>query len=238
MVGGSLFSRSPGVKIIYPGIVTAPLTIFFEGWLLGWAIAWPPGPINLEMIRRGLTRGAWPALVVGLGACTGDFLWALVMNSGATALGDNPKVKLALSVLSTALLFFIAYSLLKSWFKAVRNPAPTSTVVEATTAPTNRRNGYLIGLSLSFTSPWNIAFWFALAGQTVSYGGGFNSRLLFAGAVLTGALCWILILSTAAGLGSRWIQPGQRKHADLLAAVFMIALALKTFAVLFATYKS
>ena len=53
------------------------------GLLLGWSVAWPPGPINAEMIRRGLTRGFWPAYSVGLGACTGDFLWALAVALGA-----------------------------------------------------------------------------------------------------------------------------------------------------------
>jgi len=65
--------------------VLAPnlLPLLGKGLLLGWSVAWPPGPINSEMIRRGLSRGFWPAYAVGLGACSGDFLWALAVTLGA-----------------------------------------------------------------------------------------------------------------------------------------------------------
>jgi len=52
-----------------------------NGYILGWSVAWPPGPINAEMIRRGLLPkdrggGFWSAWPIGLGACTADFIWA------------------------------------------------------------------------------------------------------------------------------------------------------------------
>jgi threonine/homoserine/homoserine lactone efflux protein len=50
------------------------LPLIGKGFLLGWSVAWPPGPINSEMIRRGLSRGFCTAYAVGLGACSADFL--------------------------------------------------------------------------------------------------------------------------------------------------------------------
>ena len=55
----------------------AALATIGTGLLLGWSVAWPPGPINAEMIRRGLAGRHGAALALGLGACSGDFLWAL-----------------------------------------------------------------------------------------------------------------------------------------------------------------
>jgi len=45
-----------------------------NGYILGWSVAWPPGPIDAEMIRRGLLPkdrggGFWSAWPIGLGAC-------------------------------------------------------------------------------------------------------------------------------------------------------------------------
>ena len=62
-----------------------------NGLILGWSVAWPPGPINAEMIRRALIShkqggGFWAAWQIGLGACSGDFLWALGVAAGAGAL--------------------------------------------------------------------------------------------------------------------------------------------------------
>jgi len=61
-----------------------------NGYILGWSVAWPPGPINAEMIRRGLLPkdrggGFWSAWPIGLGACTGDFIWAFGVSVGAGA---------------------------------------------------------------------------------------------------------------------------------------------------------
>src|SRR5437588_13095785 len=47
---------------------TMSLGTLANGFILGWSVAWPPGPINAEMIRRGLLPkergggfwGAWP----------------------------------------------------------------------------------------------------------------------------------------------------------------------------------
>ena len=41
------------------------VSLALYGALLGWSVAWPPGPINAEIVRRGLSRGFWPAYGVG-----------------------------------------------------------------------------------------------------------------------------------------------------------------------------
>src|SRR6266403_5999207 len=61
---------------------TMTLSPLANGYILGWSVAWPPGPINAKMIRRGLLPkdrggGFWSAWPIGLGACSGDFLFSL-----------------------------------------------------------------------------------------------------------------------------------------------------------------
>ena len=65
--------------------------IIVNGLILGWSVAWPPGPMNAEMIRRALLQraqggGFSAAWQLGLGACTGDFIWALGVAAGASGL--------------------------------------------------------------------------------------------------------------------------------------------------------
>ena len=69
-----------------------------NGYILGWSVAWPPGPINAEMIRRGLLPkdrggGFWSAWPTGLGACTGDFIWAFGVSVGARALLNSVEIR-------------------------------------------------------------------------------------------------------------------------------------------------
>src|SRR6266571_3429518 len=89
------------------------MSILINGFVLGWSVAWPPGPVNAEMIRRGLLPreqgGAfWETWRVGLGACTGDFLWAFAVAAGAGALLNEPGVRIALGATSLVLLLVLS----------------------------------------------------------------------------------------------------------------------------------
>jgi threonine/homoserine/homoserine lactone efflux protein len=84
-----------------------------NGFVLGWSVAWPPGPVNAEMLRRSViprsqNGGFWAAWQLGLGACTGDFLWALAVMTGAGALLNTPHIRRILAVVSFLLLLFLA----------------------------------------------------------------------------------------------------------------------------------
>src|SRR5215469_10742043 len=86
-----------------------------NGLILGWSVAWPPGPINAETIRRALIPpsqggGFWAAWQIGLGACSGDFIWALGVAAGAGVLLASPRLHFALGVISFLLLLFLAFS--------------------------------------------------------------------------------------------------------------------------------
>jgi threonine/homoserine/homoserine lactone efflux protein len=85
-----------------------------NSYILGWSVAWPPGPINAEMIRRGLPPkdrrgGFWSAWPIGLGACTGDFIWAFGVSVGAGALLNSVGIRRVLAIVSLALLVFLGF---------------------------------------------------------------------------------------------------------------------------------
>lgn len=163
------------------------------GFLLGWSVAWPPGPINAEMVRRGLARGFRPAIAVGLGACSGDALWA-----GAVMLGIGllvgPAMRFGLALVSTSLLLLLATLFLSSAWQSWRRgraAAPFRAGGEGT------RGGYLLGLGLALTSPWNLAFWLAVMGRPQSLASGFGGALTVAAAVILGAGTWCFVLCGA-----------------------------------------
>jgi threonine/homoserine/homoserine lactone efflux protein len=172
---------------------SALLPLATYGFLLGWSVAWPPGPINAEIVRRGLARGFWPAYSVGLGAATGDALWAVAVVLGAGLLFDSPGARFALSVLSTALLLLLAGVFLRgAWrgFAAWR----AGVAADAPGRFDGGRAGYLLGLGLALSSPWNIAFWLAVIGRSETLQGGIAASLVVAGAVILGTTLWVLLL--------------------------------------------
>ncbi len=206
--------------------------LVLQGLLLGWSVAWPPGPINAEMIRRSLVRGFWPAWAVGVGASSGDFVWAIAVALGAGALADLPGVRPALGGLSLVLLLFLAWSFLagawRSWRESTnpeaRQPSPT---IESA------RGGFVLGFTLALSSPWNIAFWLAVIGQQAGGVLSFGRSLVLASAVVAAATAWSLFLCSAVRLGARFATPlweiGTRAATGALMLYFAVRLALRLF---------
>jgi threonine/homoserine/homoserine lactone efflux protein len=58
------------------------MDLFFEGIIIGFAIAAPVGPIGVLCIRRTLAEGRASGLVSGLGAATADAIYASVAALG------------------------------------------------------------------------------------------------------------------------------------------------------------
>ena len=205
-----------------------------NGLVLGWSVAWPPGPINAEMIRRALLPraqggGFWAAWQLGLGAVTGDFVWALGVAAGAGALLASPRLHLILGLISFLLLLFLAFIFARGAWRAAHlhlNPDRA----EPTTSPGGASRGYFLGLTLALTSPWNIGFWFAVVGgQGAAQGQAtFLGSLALAGAVVSGAITWTIVLCTALRLGARiFARPAWQIGTQLVSALVMLVFAAR-----------
>jgi len=164
------------------------------GFLLGWSVAWPPGPINAEIARRCLARGFWAGFGLLLGACSGDALWALLVSLGVGTLLTGVLLHRLLGVVSVALLLTLAFLFGRSAWRDLRVPA------DAPPPPArfdSVRASYALGASMALTSPWNVAFWLAAVGRPEMTRYGLPALLVMAGGVLAGALTWGLLWSAA-----------------------------------------
>lgn len=201
-------------------------TLVLQGFLLGWSVAWPPGPINAEMLRRGLARGFRSAFAVLIGACAGDFAWAFFVALGAGAVADRADVRLALGIVSLALLLLLAAVFLRS----ARASLARSRAGSGPPRPRpldGERGGLLVGLILSITSPWNLAFWLAVMGHGSATGEipSISSALVLAAAVLSGAFAWGLVFCGALHFGARLATPRWEVGSQALTGLLMLGFA-------------
>lgn len=199
--------------------------LLLQGFALGWSVAWPPGPINAEAVRRSLSSGFWSAYMLCLGGCFGDSLWALAVALGAGAVTSLPGVKWLLVMASMVLLVVISVTFLrKAWLslRAMRRG-------EQEAAPPSRldgaRGGFVLGLTLALSSPWNVAFWLAVMGRPDFQTLSLSASLLFAAAVIVGAATWGLLLCTAGRLGARFSSPSWGVVTHGLTGLLMLYFA-------------
>lgn len=202
---------------------------FLNAYLLGWSVAWPPGPINAEMIRRGLLPkeqggGFWASWPVGLGACAGDFLWAFAVSVGAGALLGSINVRRVLAVVSLVLLLFLAARFAASAWKIYRSQR----CVDLAPAPQAKGRGFLLGFLVVLMSPWNIGFWLAVIGSQSTPHAGVRQSLALAGVVMLGALTWGVVLCTAVKLGAQiFSTPAWQVATEAITAAVMLWFAVR-----------
>ncbi len=184
------------------------LSLASTGFVLGWSVAWPPGPINAEIARRCLATGFWSGFGVLLGACAGDALWAVLVTLGVDTLFAGETMRSVMGVVSIALLLALAAVFLRgavaSW-RGAGGPAANSRRFES------GRASVLLGATMALTSPWNVAFWLATIGRPEMARLGLPSLFVMAAAVIAGALTWgVLWGASVVFLHGRFDQGGSR----------------------------
>ena len=200
-----------------------------NGYILGWSVAWPPGPINAEMIRRGLLPkdrggGFWPTRPIGPGACTGDFIWAFGVSVGAGVLFDPVEFWRVLAIVSLALLLFLAVRFaIGAWkiycaHRSVDFQAPKS----------KRRGAFLFGLFVVLMSPWNVGLSLAVIGSQPAQSASVRQSLAIAVAVVLGALTWGVVLCAALKFGAHiFSHPNWQVATEAITAAVMLWFAIR-----------
>ena len=200
------------------------------GFLLGWSVAWPPGPINAESARRCLAGGFWAGFSLLLGACSGDALWAVLVSLGIGVLFVAPLARSIMGFVSVALLAALSLVFLRGAWRALK--APRAAVAEPPRF-NSRRAGFLLGAGMALTSPWNVAFWLAAIGRPEMAGYRLAELLTMAAAVLAGALTWGIIWASSVTLVGRRAASGDSARwwtfgVDLATAALMAAFAIRS----------
>jgi len=206
------------------------LSTLANGLVLGWSVSWPPGPVNAEMIRRGLLPsrqggGFWPAWVIGIGACAGDFTWALGVSLGAGAVLNAPLIRRVLAVVSLALLLFLGFMFARSAWRIFETHRAQA---EGMLPQGGRRGGLLLGFVMAVTSPWNLGFWLAVIGSQSIGCASLQQSIGLAAAVVLGALIWTLVLCTGVKLGAGiFSRPEWQILTQAVTALVMVVFAIR-----------
>lgn len=181
------------------------LDLLATGYLLGWSVAWPPGPINAEVARRCLARGFWAGYLLILGASSADAVWAVLVALGAGVAFTTPGARNGLGVVSLVLLLALAALFLRGAWRAARGVAGPARRLRFE----GRRAGYFLGFAMAAASPWNVAFWLAAVGRPEMTQLGLRAMLIVAAAVIGGALSWGMlwcgsVVALHRGAGGKW----------------------------------
>ncbi|MBN5516981.1 LysE family translocator [Pseudomonas aeruginosa] len=160
------------------------LAIFLAALLFGFAFNISPGAVFSETLRRGLTGGFRPALLVQLGSLIGDAVWALLGLTGLALLLGYEQVRMPLTLVCAAYLAWLGVQGLRD---AWNPPLAAENVGE------QERNAFGAGAAISLSNPKNLVYWGALGSALAGIVDGTpnqaQSLVFFAGFMLS-SLIW------------------------------------------------
>ena len=85
--------------------------------LLGLTLAAPIGPVNVEIIKRGLNSGFRQAILTGAGAMCADATYLTLIFFGLTTFLNNAAMKLVLGVAGSFILIYLGSLSAKDFFR-------------------------------------------------------------------------------------------------------------------------
>lgn len=202
------------------------LPIALRGWVLGFAIAAPVGPIGVLCIRRTLADGRLIGFLSGLGAATADMLYGAVAAFGLTAIQSLLlRHQQWLQIVGG---LFLVYLGIRTFFTT---PATEAARVDTTRG---RLSAYLTTLGLTLTNPATIlSFTLIFAGFQLgaTRSGSADAALLVLG-VFLGSATWWLLLSLGVSLlrrrfTGRWLSWVNRIAGAIILAFGGLSLVIR-----------
>lgn len=202
------------------------MDLALRGIAIGLALAAPIGPVNIEIVRRGLRSGFLSAWLVGVGAISADTLYCLLVIAGITPLVDHAAVRTVLWVAGAAFLIFLGYS-------SIRAASATGSFIDKPDSGSFVRRSYPTGLLIALLNPMGIVFWASIGGGLVASAvaqtdttGTFAIVL----GVILGLGLWVTGLSLLVHGGQRFVSDRLFRWVNLISGVVLIGFAL-SFAV-------
>jgi len=192
--------------------------LFLSALVLALLLCSPPGAVNTEALRRGLSGGFGRAWRVELGSCVGDLAWAALALVGLAFLVTNDAARLALGFGGAALLVYLAYQAAKD--------ARNGHLPEASAA--GGGSDLATGAMISLGNPFQVAFWLGIGGSvlgTVSPSPSPYDFMMFFAGYITGLIVWSLSYSALIGYGRRYVTPTLFRVISAVCAAVMLFFA-------------
>jgi threonine/homoserine/homoserine lactone efflux protein len=164
-----------------------PIAFPFLAAAVGFIVAVPFGPVNLEIIRRVLNHETKPAIIFGMGAATADGLWPLIGFIGIAPFLEINWVAALFWAIATTLIAYLGIS-------AIRQGRDIPHKENVIKKDMRRRVSFLMGFSLVLSNPMNLVVWITTLGVFHKEG------LLPAPSLFSALLLWFSVMAGATSL--------------------------------------
>ena len=213
-------------------ILLSALTGFVSGFLLSV----PVGPVNLTIINEGARRGFKWAVRIGLGASVMDVVYCTVAFTGFSSFFGSPIVKTSMEVFSFAFMLFLGVKFLSA--KTVIAPtqlgAAASRIEQRIDEKLHPHSAFMIGFARVLGNVGVLLFWIVAAAYFMSHEAYFTSyewvedTIATKGAFITGvalgANLWFFAVSYMSSRGQGRLSERTLLHMEHFSGICLLVL--------------
>jgi threonine/homoserine/homoserine lactone efflux protein len=198
---------------------SSQMYLFLKGFLIGFSIAAPVGPIGVLCINRTLTGGLAVGLLTGLGAASADAIYGCIAGFGLVAIS-----KFLLSQ-QTAIQLVGGVFLL---YLGVKTSLASPQVVAASDRATTLWQDFSSTLFLTLTNPATIISFIAIYASLgiVERNANYMEALVIVLGVFLGSLTWWCILSSCISLIRHKLSEATMVWINQLSGTILIIFGL------------
>ncbi len=190
--------------------------------VLGISLAAPVGPINIEMIKRGISHGFWASWLVGLGGMSADILFMVAIFLGMAPFLQQPFVQMILYAMGFFMLVYLGIQSIKQSLQSTRLMEHVSAGQAGTS--------FLTGLMIAGANPLNILFWFGIYGS--SLGSIIKTEnmvmsLIYSLLIIAGIMLWNLNIAFTVHFTKHLLTDRMMKIITFTAGIILMYFGLK-----------
>lgn len=196
------------------------MDLALRGIIIGLTLAAPIGPINIEIVRRGLRTGFLSGWLVGIGAISGDTLYCLLVIAGIAPFVQHVVVRTILWTAGAVFLAFLGYHSLRGVREEKRLITTEGAVFQ--------RRSYPTGFLMALFNPLGVVFWASIGGGLVASAAAHASRIGTAAivvGVILGLGLWVTGLSVLVRGGRRFITDRLFRLVNLASGLVLLGFA-------------
>jgi len=199
----------------------------FTGIIMGFALAAPIGPVNIETIKRGFKSGLWSSVVFGAGAIMGDVIYCCLLLLGLVPfLAGIPGLQKVLWGAGALVMAYLGWEGIKDFRRQ------KEIELDESRETGKQVNGFALGIAMAVINPYALMWYITAGGAYVSTGvgnGGLMGGIVSIASFLLGVSIWLFLLVFSIHWARKLVTPAVMGMISGLSG-----LALWGFAVWFA----
>jgi L-lysine exporter family protein LysE/ArgO len=202
------------------------MDLFISGLLLSLSLCLDLGIVNVAVMKTGVERGAWPALMIGLGSSVGDIVYATLSLVGISFLLNILVVRWALWIGGTVVMLLLAVTMVRHSLKP-----PNVEMSGGGQGGSEKMGDFIWGIGLALSSPSAI-LWFATVGGSVIATTHMESKLsllMFFGGFFFASMTWSVVLAMICHQAGHMLGPTLMRWFSLASAGLFLFFAAKVF---------